>query len=329
MRLLFVGGTSFVGRHAVEQAVEQGHAVTVFHRGRTNRGLLGDRIEHRFGDRATGDYSSIDGAETWDAVIDVSAYVPRHVHQLADVLAARCGHYVHVSSVSAYDPSQATVEEDSPLHADPPGASEDTSLHYGPLKAACERAATTRFPSVAIVRPAYVCGPHDPEDSFTYWVRRMGDGGDVVVRDTAAPMQIIDVRDLGAFLLRCAATGAAGAFDGVGPFDSTASVLTEITPPDVAARLIEVDSATLAAAGIKLPMMLDDPNDAVISSRPGRLARAAGLSTRTVAETAAATRQWDDDRGRPPLTKGPTRQQERALLLAAQQTDASGNPSDL
>src|SRR6266540_98669 len=105
MRLLFIGGTSFVGRHAVELAVDDGHIVAVFHRGRTNPGLLADRIEHRLGDRDTADYTSIDSGETWDAVIDVSAYVPRHVHQLADVLGDRCGHYVHVSSVSAYEPA--------------------------------------------------------------------------------------------------------------------------------------------------------------------------------------------------------------------------------
>jgi 2'-hydroxyisoflavone reductase len=325
MKLLFIGGTSFVGRHAVEQAVEHGHDVTVFHRGRTNPGLLGDRIGRRFGDRATGDYRSLDDAERWDALIDVSAYVPRHVHQLADVLAARCGHYVQVSSVSAYDPVQATVEEDSPLHADPPFPTEDTSAYYGPLKAACERAATARFDSVAIVRPAYVCGPYDPEDSFTYWARRMADGGDVIVRDKSAPMQIIDVRDLGAFLVCCATTGAEGAFDGVAPFAPTAAVLADITPPGVLARLVEVDSPTLSAAGIKLPMMLDDPNDAIISSRPGRLARAAGLTTRSVPETADATRRWDDERGRPPLTKGPSREQETALLLALDDPDAGGS----
>ena len=134
------------------------------------------------------------------------------------------------------------------------------------------------------------------------------------MRDASAPMQIIDVRDLGAFLVRCATSGAVGGFDGVGPFAPTASMLAEITPSGVDARLVEVDAATLAAAGITLPMMLDDPNDAVISSRPGRLARAAGLNTRPAAETAVATRQWDDERGRPPLSKGPTPEQESALL---------------
>ena len=223
--------------------------------------------------------------------------MPRHVHQLADVLGDRCGHYVQVSSVSAYDPARATVLEDSPLHHDPAEDTEDVAGFYGPLKAACERAATARFADVAIVRPAYVCGPYDPEDSFTYWARRMAQGGDVVVRDTSAPMQIIDVRDLGAFLVTCAATRAVGAFDGVGPFAPTASLLTEITPPGVTSRLVEVNSAALSAAAITLPMMLDDPHDAIISSRPGLLARAAGLTTRGAAETADAVRAWDDGVG--------------------------------
>lgn len=317
MRLLFIGGTAFVGRHAVEHAVAEGHEVTVLHRGLTNPGMLEDRIAHRFGDRLTGDYRSLDGRETWGAVIDVSAYVPRHVHQLADVLDGRFDRYVHVSSVSAYDPIRATVAEDAALLADPPAGAEDVVAHYGALKAACERAAHQRFGDVAVVRPAYVCGPGDPTDSFTYWARRMADGGDVAIRDAAAPLQIIDVRDLGAFLVRCAVTRAVGRFDAVGPFADTAAFLAEIAPADVTYRLIEVDSLALAAAGVVLPMMLDDPNDHIISSRPGTLARAAGLRTRAAAETAEATRRWDDQRGRPPLTKGPTREEEARLLADA------------
>ena len=93
------------------------------------------------------------------------------MHQLADVLGGRAGHCVHVSSVSAYDLDRATIAEDSPLYPDPPSAAEVGAATYAPLKAACERAAVERFGprSTAVVRPAYVCGPHDNEDSFTYW----------------------------------------------------------------------------------------------------------------------------------------------------------------
>jgi hypothetical protein len=77
----------------------------------------------------------------------------------------------------------------------------------------------------------------------------MAEGGEVIVRDASAPIQIIDVRDLGAFLIRCAATAAVGAFDGGGPFAPTASLLAEITPSGVMARLVEGDSATLSWPG--------------------------------------------------------------------------------
>jgi len=67
---------------------------------RTNPDLLAGRVDHRLGDRVTGGYRSIDVHESWDAVVDVGAYVPRHVHQLADVVGGRAGQYVQFSSVS-------------------------------------------------------------------------------------------------------------------------------------------------------------------------------------------------------------------------------------
>ena len=221
MRLLVVGGTSFVGRHAVEHAVEAGHDVTVFHRGRTNDDLLAGRIEHRHGDRTTGDYASLDTDETWDAVIDVSAYFPRAVEQLADVLDGRAGHCVHISSISAYDDAAITPDEDSPLYADLADPTEEavTGETYGPLKAMCERAAVQRFGAAhtTVIRPTYVIGPWDKTDRFTYWVRRMERGGDVAVVFPDAPLQVIDGRDLGTFMVRCAVDATPGAFDGVGP----------------------------------------------------------------------------------------------------------------
>ena len=86
-------------------------------------------------------------------------------------------------------------------------------------------------------------------------------------------MQIIDVRDLGAFLLRCATTGTAGAFDGVGPFAPTGELLAEITPDGVVARLVEVDAATLAAGRHHAADDDRRPCDAVVSIRPGAGAR--------------------------------------------------------
>lgn len=316
MKLLVIGGTSFVGRHAVEAAVEDGRHVTVFHRGRTNADLLAGRIDHRIGDRNTPDYTTLDGNETWDAVVDSSAYVPRHVHQLADVLGSRFGHYVHISSISAYDDGAITLQEDAPLHADlaDPTVEEVTGETYGQLKAMCERAGRERFGAdrTAIVRPTYVCGPHDHTDRFTYWVRRMALGGDVAVLAPSAPLQIIDARDLGSFVARCASDAVAGAFDGVGPYATPGEMLAEITPPGVDARVVGVSAEALAAADVTLPLLAQEPD--AMMSRPGERARAAGLTTRPAAETAAATREWDAARGHPPLKVGPTAEQESELL---------------
>jgi nucleoside-diphosphate-sugar epimerase len=187
---------------------------------------------------------------------------------------------------------------DAPLHPDPPAGVEDVSALYGPLKAACERAAWARFGEVAVVRPAYVCGPFDPEDSFTYWARRMADGGDIIVRDASAPMQIIDVRDLGAFLVRLCGHGGSRGVRRVGPFVATARLLAEIAPANVRFRLVEVDSASLAAAGVTLPMMLDDPSRRHHLEPPRKPSpELPDSSPRSAAETADATRRWTRNGG--------------------------------
>ncbi|HET9546776.1 MAG TPA: NAD-dependent epimerase/dehydratase family protein [Desertimonas sp.] len=318
MKLLFVGGTSFVGRHAVEAAVAAGHEVTVFHRGRTNDDLLAGSITHRHGDRNAPDYSALADATRWDAVIDVSAYVPRHVHQLADAVAGRTGHYVHISSISAYDDELITPHEDSPLNTDlaDPTVEDVTNETYGPLKAMCERAGQQRFGEdrTAVIRPTYVAGPHDSTDRFTYWARRMGRGGDVAIVGPGAPLQIVDGRDLGAFILTCAESASAGAFDAVGPWAPIEEFLATITPTGVEARLVDVGGAALEAVGTALPLLSASPETAAFLSRPGDRARAAGLSTRPLAETADATRAWDAERGEPELKNAPTPEVEAELL---------------
>jgi 2'-hydroxyisoflavone reductase len=318
VKLLFVGGTSFVGRHAVETAVARGHDVSVFHRGQTNPRLLAGTVMHRTGDRTTGDYSSLDDATSWDAVVDVSAYFPRAVNQLCDAIGERTAHYVHISTISAYDEACLSTAEDSPLHDDlaDPTFEGVTAATYGPLKAMCERAALQRFGDTrtAIIRPTFVCGPHDPMDRFTYWVRRMARGGDVAIVAPETPVQIIDARDLGNFTVSCAETAATGALDAVGPFAPLNEFLATITPEGVTAHLVDVGRKALDALDVNLPLVLGEGEPFEFMTRPGARARAAGLTTRSLQETAEATRAWDLERGEPTLRVGLSPDVETRLL---------------
>jgi 2'-hydroxyisoflavone reductase len=119
---------------------------------------------------------------------------------------------------------------------------------YGPLKALCEKAASDAFPGrAAIVRPGFIVGPDDPSGRFTYWPVRIDRGGEVLVPGAPSdPIQIIDVRDLGAWLITLVEDNTAGTFNACGPKDrlawgdvlaacrkatSTANSLTWV-PPD-------------------------------------------------------------------------------------------------
>jgi 2'-hydroxyisoflavone reductase len=164
-----------------------------------------------------------------------------------------------------------------------------------------------------------VVGPHDSTDRFTYWVRRMARGGRVAVVDPQAPAQVVDARDLGAFLLTCAAHRVTGMMDAVGPWAPFADMLAQVTPPDRSATQVPVSRAGLEQAAVTLPLLNQGP--AALMSRPGTRAVAAGLHTRSLRETAADTLAWDRGRGSPPLRVGPTAAQEHALLQASSSAD--------
>lgn len=217
MRLLVLGGTKFVGRALVEAALAGGAEVTLFHRGRTGTELL-PAAERVTGDRDGG----LDGlrGRTWDACVDVSGYVPRVVRASAELLRDAVGRYVFVSSISAYASlAEPGLTESAPLaQLEDPAVEEITAETYGGLKARCERVVEEVFGErCAVVRPGVVAGPHDPTGRFTYWALRGPRGGEALVpAQTAEQVQVIDVRDLGAFLLR-AAEGLSGAYNAVGP----------------------------------------------------------------------------------------------------------------
>jgi 2'-hydroxyisoflavone reductase len=172
MRLLVIGGTVFVGRAVVAAALARGHAVTIFHRGLHNPDLFPE-AERVLGDR-TLDLSALHGRE-WDAVIDTCGFEPEHVAATAELLADRVGHYGFVSSVSVYPDSDGTLmTEDSPVF-------EGAEREYGPLKAACERAAEAAMPGrVLAARAGVIVGPHENIGRLPRWLWRCAECGEVL-----------------------------------------------------------------------------------------------------------------------------------------------------
>jgi nucleoside-diphosphate-sugar epimerase len=298
VKLLVLGGTRFLGRAVVSAALADGHEVTLFNRGRTNPGLF-PGVEKLAGDR-DGDLSALAG-RGWDAVIDPSGYLPRVVRASAELLRETVPHYVFVSSVSVYDfPFPAWIDESAPRAMLAEATEEVTGESYGALKAECEDVVRDVFAGAfANVRAGLIVGPHDPTWRFTYWPARVARGGEVLAPgDPSRIVQLVDARDLGAWLVRIAERRIVGDFNATGPEPhlSMSEVLeTCRAVSGSGAELVWVDDAFLLEHGvetwIELPLWLTGEEASFLQVDVSR-ALAAGLCFRPLAETVADTLAW-------------------------------------
>ncbi len=315
VRILVLGGTAFVGRAIVEDALRSGAEVTLFGRGRTGTGLF-PGVPRLIGDRDTGDYTALRHGR-WDAVVDVSGYVPRHVGQAMDALGDRADRYLFISSHAVYQHTAADPDptESAPRRTPLRHTENLTGENYGRLKVACEDDVMARYGDRAtIVRPGKVAGPHDWQDGLTYWVRRASRGGPVAVpTDPAQPVQVIDSRDLARLVVQLLADDRPGAFHAVGPAEPvTLGGLIE-TCAQVAGTEVEIVPVPPETAPPMFPL--------VRSYWPGQKrsparARAAGMPATPLPVTAADVLAWDRQRGEPPLDGGFPPEQEQAVLAA-------------
>jgi nucleoside-diphosphate-sugar epimerase len=215
MKILVMGGTKFLGRAVVDHALQAGHRVALFNRGRTNPDLYPD-VEHLVGDRDA-DLSALRG-RTFDAVVDTSAYYPRQARSLVETLEERFEHYTFVSTVSVYaDNSTAGADESANL-ATVEDATIESDDDYGGFKALCEQELDGLIPGrVHHVRAGLIFGPHDDTGRFSYWAQRIAAGGQVLAPEPQdQPLQFIDVRDLGAWIVRAAEHRIVGAINASG-----------------------------------------------------------------------------------------------------------------
>lgn len=321
--ILFLGGTGFIGPHQINYALDRGHTVTMFNRGRRG-GMYGDRVEELIGNRdASVDdgLKALEGKRRWDIVVDNSGYVPRHVRDSAELLKGRCSRYVYTSTVAVYDFEKSpSVDNRGPLLPAPDPETEEVSREtYGPLKAECDRIVQSIYGERAtIVRPTYIVGPGDTTDRFTYWVERFHRGGDIVC--PAGPEQEanwIDVRDLCHWLIRLGENDTAGIFNGTGPASPITREGLMYGLRAFSAAPVTMHWPTrelLEDTGFDTQMFSNDPRSIHIDAGA---AVETGLNYRSLAETVRDTHEWwvsqpAERRANP--RRWPTAEQEAAVL---------------
>ncbi|KGP90123.1 epimerase [Pontibacillus chungwhensis BH030062] len=305
MRILILGGTVFVGRHLTEAALENGHEVTLFNRGRTNQDLFPD-VEKLKGDRSD-DLEALKDRE-WDVVIDASGYTPSQATAAAELLKDSVKRYIFISSISAYrDFHEKYVDETYPVGQLEDETTEEVNAQtYGPLKALAEKKLEEVMPGrVLNIRPGIIVGPHDPTDRFTYWVMRFGRGGEVLVPGKQnRPIQWIDARDLSKWIIQMAEQEETGTYNAVG-YDEELTMKTFVDAlikqnPNAEDQWISdqclLDNEAKPSSDLPLwiPVSEDHPHGFILASN--KKAREKGLTFRKLEETIEDTRKWFEER---------------------------------
>jgi 2'-hydroxyisoflavone reductase len=332
MDVLVIGGSVFLGRAVVDEALAQGADVTVFNRNRSGPTPAG--ATQVTGDRTSAaDLAQLAGR--FDVVVDTCGYVPADVALCANLLAPTCDHYAFVSSINAYPgwPREADYHPGGVHDGDPDATRDDVPEgmddpgSYGWLKVGCELAVVRAFGAhrSSVLRGGSIVGPHDSQiGRLPWWIDRVARGGEVLVPGRPDdPVALIDSRDLARFAL----AGAAGTFETPGPStrDTRADLMSaSATATDSDATFTYVDSEWLAAQGVQywteLPLWIPASVGPSVFAHDSREAEAAGLAWRPLADTVADTWAWQRDRPggwRPASEKiGMAPDRERELLTA-------------
>ncbi|MGI8447739.1 MAG: NAD-dependent epimerase/dehydratase family protein [Streptosporangiaceae bacterium] len=223
MRLLVLGGTRFLGRAIVDEAIRRGYDVTTFSRGLSGEPRPGAEALH--GDRTNSTDLLRVAERDFDLVIDTSVIAPRHVAASARLLAPRVRHYTYVSTLSVYpDHGEAPVSEESTVVDGSPDADgTEETLGYRELKVGSERAVAEALPGRhLIVRPGLIVGPHENIGRLPWWLTRIARGGTVLAPgDPGRPVRMTDARDLAAWLVDNTRRGIPGVVNVPGPEGTT------------------------------------------------------------------------------------------------------------
>ncbi len=316
MNILILGGTGFIGPFEVQHARARGHKVTIANRGRSRPEMYeGIDIEHIEYDRDQEPTALIEAAKSgrkWDAVIDNVGYTPTQTAAAAGALKDAVNQYIFISSVSVYKMGAEGASEDSPKETVTDEQAESATMQdvgrwYGALKHRCELKAAESMGAerTTAVRPGLIVGPWDYSDRFTYWPARVmledRCGGEMLVpgsEEEPMPIQVIDVRDLAAFLVTLVESGATGDYNAVGPTEKLEDVVEAAKAhAKVNTRFVYVPTAFLAENQVgffaELPAVIPPTGETAGFARTNiDRALAAGLDPRPISETTQATIDW-------------------------------------
>ena len=320
MKILILGGTKFVGRHIVNEAVDKQHEVTIFNRGKSNPDLF-PHIEKLIGDR-DGGLDQLKNRQ-WDAVVDVNGYLPRLVRDSSELLREAAERYAFISTISVYaDFRHPGLNEDSPLAriSDPTVEVIDGDT-YGALKVLCEQAVEKSFVGRAlIVRPGYVVGPYDHTDRFTCWLRRIARGGEMLAPgEESVPLQFIDGRDLAQFIILRVAAKDASIYNATGPRKpfTWGELMLEgkrVVESDARFTWVSDDFIESQDLGMSDLPMWPPPSERGGSAADISKALQAGLVHRPLDDTIRDILAWDEKYGEPRAGLSPEREAELLQL---------------
>ena len=319
MKLLILGGTIFLGRHIVSAALEARHSVTTFNRG-THSLDEQEGVEKLIGDRE-GNLSRL-SQRKWDAVIDTCGYDPAIVGKSAVELKNSVDQYVFISSISVYRAFPTFGMDET---AKVKSIEEGDEAEYGSLKAGCEREVEKQFGTkTTIVRPGLIVGPYDPTDRFTYWPKRVSEGGRVVAPgDPDRCIQFIDVRDLAKWIVHLVENKTFGTFNATGPKEplTMRQFLNECNAVGGNfAQFVWMSDEEVLAAGVEpwmeMPLWLpasDEEHRGFLSINCSK-AHDAGLQYSPLSATISDTLKWDSKRGAIKRNAGLSDEREKQCL---------------
>lgn len=226
LKILILGGTSFLGPHQIAYALKRGHSVSIFTRGKTKSTVHQDlfkKVEHLIGDR-NNNLKALEKGE-WDLVIDNSGRNVKWTTETAELLKDRVKYYMYTSSTGVYYPylGDKINEKTKTLTKEPDklnNENEKLEYWYGVMKTNSENAAIKAFGKdrTIITRPTYMFGPGDKTNRFIHWPVRLAKGGNILVPGKKEDLvQYVDVRDVAEFMIRLAENKFSGKFNIAGP----------------------------------------------------------------------------------------------------------------